>query len=91
MTENAPDTVFYVLVHSATEGMALYTYLRDEGCEVRIAPAPRGETTCCGMALRVWPRDMPPVREALDGEDAPSYDRMVELTNDIDPTRDVYC
>ncbi len=89
--EKALDTVFYVLVNNATEGMALYTYLRDAGCMVRIAPAPRGETTCCGMSLRVLPKDMPVVHEVLDCDDAPGYDRVVEVIDDINPNRDVYC
>ncbi len=91
MAEKARDTVFYVLVNNATEGMALYTFLRDVGCMVRIAPAPRGETTCCGMSLRVVPADMSAVYEALDYDDAPGYDRVVEIIDDIDPNRDIYC
>ncbi len=87
----ANRTVFYVLVYSATEGMGLYSYLRDRDCDVRIAPAPRGETACCGMALRITPENMPSVHAALDDESAPSYDRVVELIDDIDPSRDVYC
>ncbi len=84
-------TVFYVLVNNATEGMALYTYLRAAGCVARIAPAPRGETTCCGMSILVRPDAMPSVRAALGADDAPPYDRVVELENRIDPTRDAYC
>ncbi len=86
-----PDTVFYVLVRNATEGMALYDFLRSAGCRARIAPAPRGETTCCGMALRVAACDIAAVRCALAAEDAPGFDRVVELADDIDPHRDVYC
>ncbi len=89
--EKASDTIFYVLVNNATEGMALYTFLRDAGCMVRIAPAPRGGTTCCGMSLRVCVPDMPAVYEALERDGAPGYDRVVELVDDIDPHRDIYC
>ena len=41
-----PDTLFYILVNSTTEGMALYTYLRKCELAVRISPAPRGVQAC---------------------------------------------
>ena len=85
------DTVFYVLVHSSTEGLALFRGLRERGCRVRIAPAPRGHTACCGMSVMVDPADMPAVRAALDGDPALAYDRVIELANTIDPLRDAYC
>ena len=90
-TPNAPDTVFYLLVNSSTEGMALFTRLREAGCAVRVAPAPRGATTCCGMSVLVNPEDMPAVRAALEANPTWEYDRVVELVNDINPHRDRYC
>lgn len=84
-------TVFYVLVSSSTEGLSLYRALREAGCRARIAPAPRGETTCCGMSIMVEPIDMPAVLAALDADPSLSYDRVVELENRIDPRRDAYC
>ena len=91
MTSEAADTVFYVLVNSSTEGMALFMRLREAGCKVRVAPAPRGATTCCGMSILVNPEDMPDVRAALAANPVLTYDRVVELPNEINPHRDRYC
>ena len=87
----AAGTVFYVLVNSSTEGMALFTRLREAGCKVRVAPAPRGATTCCGMSILVNHEDMPAVRTALEAHPTWAYDRVVELPNEINPHRDRYC
>lgn len=86
-----PATSFYILVNSTTEGMALYQALRACGCKVRISPAPRGVQVCCGVSLLVNPEDMPAVRQALKRPDMPGYVDVVELPNQIDPHRDVYC
>ena len=84
-------TVHYVLVNSATEGMELYRHLKACGARARIAPVPRGLTACCGTSLLVEPDDIDAVRSALAVEGAPTYDRIVELENRIDPHRDRYC
>lgn len=84
-------TLFYVLVNSTTEGMSLYARLREAGCKVRVAPAPRGATTCCGVSLAVEPQDIDAVRAALDADPSLAFDRIVELENAVDPSRDVYC
>ena len=91
MSSEVSSTVFYVLVNSSTEGMALFMRLREAGCKVRVAPAPRGATTCCGMSIMVNPEDMPAVRAALEANPTWAYDRVVELPNDINPHRDRYC
>lgn len=85
------DTAFYILVESSTTGFALYQKLRDAGCKTRISPVPRGLQACCGMSLLVNPEDMPAVREALDAPGMPPYEDIVELENQINPKRDVYC
>lgn len=85
------DTAFYILVDSTTAGMALYTYLRAADCPVRISPAPRGLQACCGVSLLAEPEAMPSIRMALDSPDAPGYVDIVELPNQINPNRDVYC
>ena len=84
-------TAFYILVNSTTEGMALYQALRARACKVRISPAPRGVQVCCGASLLVEPQDMPAVRAALQEPDVPGYVDIVELPNQINPHRDVYC
>lgn len=81
---------YYVLFYSHTEGMALYQYLREHDYPVRIAPAPRDATSCCGMSLLVNFEDMEKVREAIIDSQI-EIDRIVELENQIDPTRDRYC
>ena len=85
------DTAFYILVESSTAGMALFTALRKEGCRVRISPVPRGLQACCGVALLVNPSDMPDVRRALELEGMPGYEGIVELENQLNPNRDVFC
>lgn len=85
------DTSFYVLVESATTGMALYEYVRAQGCKARIAPVPRGLTACCGMSLLVNPADIDCVKKALVLPKAPPHERVVELENQINPHRDQYC
>ena len=85
------DTAFYILVKSSTAGMALYSALRKEGCMVRISPVPRGLQACCGVSLLVKPVDMPAVRTALEKPGMPGYEDIVELENQINPNRDVYC
>lgn len=84
-------TVFYVLVNSSTEGLALFRALRERSCKVRIAPAPRGHTACCGMSLLVEPADMPAVRSELAADPTLAYDRIIEIENTIDPHRDAFC
>ena len=84
-------TSFYILVESSTAGMALYTALRAQGCKVRISPVPRGLQACCGVSLLVNPEDMPAVREALELPGFPPHEGVVELENQIDPHRDVFC
>lgn len=91
MPNDRSKTVFYVLVDSSTEGFSLYTHLRQQGCQVRIAPAPRGHTACCGMSIMADASDIPDVRAALDADPSLRYDRIIELENPIDPHRDVYC
>ena len=84
-------TLFYVLVNSSTEGLVLYHALHGRGLAVRIAPAPHGVVSCCGMSLAVDPDEMPAVRDALDADPTLRYDRVVEVANAIDPHRDAYC
>ncbi len=85
------DPVFYILVKSATDGMALFEFLKDRGCRTRIAPVPRGLTACCGMSLLVTQEDMEQVRACIDEPESPGYERIVEMENHIDPHRDRYC
>lgn len=84
-------TVFYVLVDGATEGMRLYEALCGRGCRVRVAPAPRGVTACCGVSLRVEADAIEAVRAALADPAMPPYDRVVELEDTVDPRRDRFC
>ena len=84
-------TVHYILVENTTEGWALYNALREAGCRCRIAPVPRGLQACCGMSVMVDDDDMGPVREALALPDTPGYVDIVEMENQYNPKRDVYC
>ncbi|MCD8317142.1 MAG: DUF3343 domain-containing protein [Eggerthellaceae bacterium] len=89
--QNSPDAVFYILVNSATEGFALYNFLHGKGCAIKIAPASRQVTMCCGMSIRVDPADMPGVNKTLSNAGCPAYDRIVELRFAFNARRDSYC
>ena len=85
------STVFYLLVESTTQGWSLYSFLRDAGCTCRIAPVPRGLQACCGMSVMVDAADMEAVRTALALSECPGYVDIVEMENQYNPKRDVYC
>lgn len=85
------DKAYYVLVNSTNEGWALYNALREQGCACRISPTPRGLQACCGMSILVKPQDLPAVEKALALPGMPSHEGIVELDNQINPNRDVYC
>ena len=85
------EKAYYILVESSTAGWALYTALRDAGCVAHIAPVPRGLQACCGVSLLVKPEHIAAVRAALERPGMPSHEGVVELENQIDPHRDVFC
>lgn len=85
------DLVYYILVNSATDGWALYSFLKEAGCTCRIAPVPRGLQACCGMSVLVKAADMDAVRIALEDSSAPAYVDIVEMENPYNARRDVYC
>lgn len=85
------DIVFYILVESTTAGWSLYSFLKEQGCVSRIAPVPRGLQACCGMSLLVKAADMDAVRVALESPDAPDYVDIVQMENQYNARRDVYC
>lgn len=81
---------FYVLFENHTDGMALYRYCRNHGICVRISPAPRAASVCCGMSLLVSPEDIDAVRKCIE-ESGIAILKIVELPRQINPKRDVYC
>lgn len=81
---------FYVLFENHTDGMALYRYCREHKVFVRISPAPRAATVCCGMSLLVKPEDISAVRNCIE-ESGITILKVVELPRQINPKRDVYC
>ncbi|MDO4501770.1 MAG: DUF3343 domain-containing protein [Coriobacteriia bacterium] len=85
------EKAYYILVESSTTGMALYQALRAAGCVARISPVPRGLQACCGVSLLVKPEHIDDVRAALDQPGMPPYEDVVELENQINPRRDVFC
>lgn len=85
------EKAYYILVESSTAGMALYQALRKQGCVVRISPVPRGLQACCGVSLLVKPQHIEAVRAALDLPGMPPNEGVVELENQINPRRDVFC
>lgn len=83
-------TDFYVLFENHTDGMALYRYCRERGLHVRISPAPRAATVCCGMSLLVSKEEIDAVRVLINESKIPVL-KIVELERQINPKRDVYC
>ena len=81
---------YYVLFHNHTEGMKLYQYARGQGIPVRISPAPRAASVCCGMSLLVDTADIDAVRRCIP-ESGAEIDRIVLLPRQINPARDRYC
>ena len=88
MTEPIID--FYILFHNHTDGMALHKFLRDHKIDVRICPAPRSVSVCCGMALLVQKEDIDTVKELLPESNIPIVD-IAPLERNFDPHRDHYC
>ncbi|MEL7610362.1 MAG: DUF3343 domain-containing protein [Bacillota bacterium] len=81
---------YYVLFHTHTEGLKLYQYIRERGITVRISPAPRVASVCCGMSLLAEAEAIEAVRRCIS-ESGVQIDRVVALPRQIDPTRDKYC
>lgn len=81
---------YYLLFYTHTDGLELYSLLKEEGYHIRISPAPRAATSCCGMSLLVSAEEIDGVRAFVEKSAVP-LDRIVELENQIDPTRDTYC
>ena len=85
-----PVTDYYVLFFNHTSGMALYEYVRRQGIRVRISPAPRLATICCGMSLLVEEAELEAVRGCIVSSGI-EIDRVVSLPRQINPRRDRYC
>ena len=89
---NPKNRNYYILFENYTHGLALEKILKEEGLRARIAPTPRsiqGELSC-GMSLLVLERDIAGVRECIERR-KPKYYSIVEMENQIDPNRNVYC
>jgi hypothetical protein len=88
MTE--PVTDYYVLFHSHTSGLALYDFIRKRGIRVKISPAPRAATSCCGMSLLVMEPELKAVEESITLSGI-EIDRIVPLPRQLDPMRGKFC
>ena len=83
-------TDFYILFHNHTDGMAMHQYLRSQQLNVRICPAPRAASVCCGMALLVEKEEIEIARQRVKESGIP-IQRIVQLPRNINPHRDHYC
>jgi hypothetical protein len=83
-------TDYYVLFFGHTSGMALYEYVRKLGIRVRISPAPRAATSCCGMSLLVEEAELEAVKGCIERSGI-EIDKIVALPRQINPKRDRYC
>ncbi len=81
---------YYVLFHNHTEGMKLYQYIRARGIAVRISPAPRAASVCCGMSLLVEEEMIGAVRLCIR-ESGIAIQKIVKLPRTIDPGRNKFC
>lgn len=85
-----PPEDYYVLFRNHTEGLKLYQAVRARGISVRISPAPRAASVCCGMSLLVEADEIDRVRRCIE-ETGAEIDQIVRLPRQIDPARDRYC
>ncbi len=83
-------TDWYILFFDHTDGMRMYRYLKGQGLAVRISPAPRAVSVCCGMSLLAGDAEIKAVRREAEASGI-AYDRIVPLPRQINPKRDVYC
>ncbi|SHH74656.1 Protein of unknown function [Sporobacter termitidis DSM 10068] len=90
MADPMPVTDYYVLFFSHTSGMALYEFVRQRGIRVRISPAPRAATSCCGMSLLVEQRELEAVKACIEVSGI-EIDKIVLLPRQIDPMRHKFC
>lgn len=81
---------WYILFLNHTEGMEMYNYLRSKDLKVKISPAPRALTVCCGMSILVDNEDIDEVRAAVESSNI-EYDRIEDLPRQINPKRDLFC
>lgn len=81
---------YYVLFPNHTEGMKLHQYVRARGISVKISPAPRVASVCCGMSLLVASDAIEAVRQCIE-ESGVEITRVVALPRQIDPRRDRFC
>jgi len=86
----ATVTNYYILFDNHTQGMAMHSYLRKHGADVKICPVPRALSSCCGMSLLVAAEDVEKVRK-LAAESGVEYVGIEGLEQDINPHRDRYC
>lgn len=90
MGESAALTACYVLFDGYTDALALFTALKQAGVGARVSPTPRQARSECGSALLVDCADRKRI-EALASEQSLSFQRIVELEQQIDATRDRFC
>lgn len=81
---------YYVLFPNHTEGMKLYKHVRGQGIAVKISPAPRAASVCCGMSLLVDASAIEAVQQCIR-ESGVEITRVVALPRQIDPRRDRFC
>ncbi|MGI6104605.1 MAG: DUF3343 domain-containing protein [Raoultibacter sp.] len=84
------NTAFYVLFHTHTDGLELYSLLKKEGFKPKISPVPPAAKACCGMSLLIDSSEIEQIKHFVAASEFP-IDRIVELENQIKPQRDSFC
>lgn len=90
--EGAPEGPVdcYVLFRGHTDGLALFSALKDAGVGARIAPTPRAARATCGMSLLVSCDDEERIRDVAR-ECGAHVEGVARLARQIRPDRDRYC
>lgn len=80
----------YILVDNHTSGMQNFEFLKGQGQNVRIAPAPREAKSSCGIAILC---DCDNIDEAtrLLIKNNLAYRDVVRVEQSFNPHRDVFC
>ena len=80
----------YVLFSSHTDAMQLYELARAAKLGVRVSATPRQARSSCGVALLVSCDEVPSIEKVARDARA-SFEDIVSLPNQINPSRDIYC
>lgn len=69
----------YVLFPSHSDGLALEKVLKESNIKYTIVPTPRALSKCCGISLKINPKDKDIVEQLLKNNPSISYEGIYTL------------